>query len=227
MNKLHKFYQKGIVISFIIAFLVSYFAVTPIVKLILSRISDPAISALISHLISMFIGNGVLLYLFEKIVRTRVWRLFYPELCFDGKWSGSTTYTEKWTKTDGSFPIDSPLNEKEEIHIKQDCLSLKIVPSESDGFTWSSAFATLSDSGDLDILYEVTYKDKLKRQGYPSKLFGYEKMHVDRSVTAASKKPLSMLGEFKHCLNPEAIAIFSGEVEYHRDVDPYISIMRY
>jgi hypothetical protein len=103
-----------------------------------------------------------------------------------------------------------PFETKHEVRIEQDCLSLRIAPTEAPEFVnWGSLALELAEGDTLRYAYWVNYKDPR----FPEKAKGYEEMKVIKYD--GGMRPLVMTGEFFHCAQGSA-PVYSGIVTFTR-----------
>jgi hypothetical protein len=144
----------------------------------------------------------------EITIRKWLWRVEKPHLDFSGRWEGGTVYTKQWL--DGP-QVTLPQSAPHELDIRQDCLSIAVVPTTADAFTqWRSTVCDLLPDGALGYAYEVTYTE---RPGFPERARGYEVLQVVKK--RARERPEAVAGAFHQVVSTD-MPVFSGTVNFNR-----------
>jgi hypothetical protein len=145
--------------------------------------------------------------LFEWLIRKKIWKWAHPELDFSGEWKGHTTYTHVRV---GSAPV--PFTVDQEVILVQDCLNLRLLPSEGVNFRFSSRTIDIQNDGmQLVYAYHVEYKPGTPHR--PLNAYGYEWLDVVQ--TPEGKRPEELNGNFAHCAFDQT-PVYSGEVRLVR-----------
>lgn len=181
--------------------------------------SDALLDKAIGFATSVAVVGGAF-FLFERLIRIRLWKIAYPEYNFQGTWTGHTEYCISEGVTEKEKTEFQPFKIYHDIRFKQDCLSVMVDYDETDAYQgWNSTIATLfKEKGKVGLryAYEVTY-----RQGdsgderLPSTSRGLEEISVVASEEG--KMPVRVTGTFAHTTdgpNPK----YSGTVEFSRKI---------
>ena len=158
---------------------------------------------------------GLILAVGEWFIRTKLWKIWYPELDFSGKWTGYTKYTHVHI---GKTKQPVPFATEQEVVIRQDCLSLRLVPSEGLDFKFKSRAINIQDDGaQLVYAYLVEYAAGIEDR--PPEAYGYEWLDVVK--TPEGKRSRVLNGKFGQCALGQK-PVFSGEVHLFRDGIGYV-----
>ncbi len=181
---------------------------------------DSPINSFLGPLTSAAAVGGTFLFL-EKLIRTRLWRIAYPEYDFQGTWIGHTEYCHQDGATEEKSKEFYPFKEEHPIRFKQDCLSVMVDYDETDVYQgWNSTIATLfNEKGKVGLryAYEVTYRQgKVKNRNLPNTSKGLEEIFVVRGVVG--KRPQRVTGSFAHTTDGPSPR-YSGTVEFDRKED--------
>ena len=171
------------------------------------------ISLLISRVAPISV-SGLIYFKWLDYIDKEYWKKRFPQYDISGTWDDNTTYTDSisldgWKKLK-SNSIPSP------VIIEQTCHKVKIKISAGKDFTWRSISADYID-GELNILYRVDYNEGLRKRGYPSQRYGYERMVIDSTLHDNKGKPMKMIGRFSHCAANDNYPIYIGDVVYERE----------
>ncbi len=104
----------GVIVPFIAPFLYNLFPAIPWSEKLASGLTSGAV-------IGFVLAAG------EWLIRKKLWKLVHPELNFSGRWIGHTKYTHVRI---GKTKKPVPFKTQQEVVIVQDCLSLRLLPSE-------------------------------------------------------------------------------------------------
>lgn len=212
-NKLIRYYRsalsKGV---WIITFFGVYLAL--IAEILVDKLGEDSIWVdLIRSGLSMCV-IATLFLLFEKQVRTRLWKLAHPELDISGIWKGETTYQVQEINKKGCHSDDyKPEISSHEIRFSQDCLNLKVEPTVAENYpgAWFSLVAGFGKD-QIRYAYQVNYGNTPNR---PDSAVGYEELNIIE--TDAGQRPIKLAGTFSHCAGGQR-PVYSGTVSFHRDV---------
>lgn len=182
--------------------------------------SDGILNKAIGLITSVAVVGGVF-FLFERLIRTRLWRTAYPEYDFQGAWSGYTEYCIPEGVSRKEKAEFQPFKIHHDIRFKQDCLSVMVDYDETEAYQgWNSTIATLfKEKGKVGLryAYEVTYRQGESRDDrLPLTSRGLEEISVVASEVG--KMPLRVTGTFAHTTdgpNPK----YSGTVEFSRQIE--------
>jgi hypothetical protein len=206
MNELHKYYSKRLLQLLFVVLTATLLLGSLHTTLVKDHASKLAVDA--SALLAQHAVVAALLLLGEMTIRKWLWRIEKPSLDFSGRWSGSTTYTTSWLDNDSR---ELPGTTRHDLDIKQDCLSVAVMPTTSQAFAqWHSLICDLPQDGGISYTYEVSYKH---RKSLPSKARGYEVLNVVDKDTQG--RPQHIAGEFHHLVSSDK-PVFSGLAEFTR-----------
>ncbi len=178
------------------------------------------VNKIIGFITSVAVVGGVFFF-FERLIRTRLWKIAYPEYVFEGTWSGHTEYCSPEGVLEEEKIKFQPFKKYHDIRFKQDCLSVIVDYDETEAYQgWNSTIATLfKESGRVGLryAYEVTYRQGESRdKRLPETSRGLEEISVVASEEG--KQPLRVTGTFAHTTdgpNPK----YSGTVEFSRKIN--------
>lgn len=181
---------------------------------------DGPINRLLGPLTSAAAVGGTFLFI-EKLIRTRLWRIAYPEYDFQGTWIGHTEYCHQDGATEKENQDFRPFKKEHLIRFKQDCLSVRVDYDETAAFQgWNSTTATLlNEKGKVGLryAYEVIYRQGEERdKNLPNTSRGLEEIFVVHGV--AGKRPQRVTGSFAHTTDGPSPR-YSGTVEFNREAD--------
>lgn len=175
--------------------------------------------SVIADVAGSLLSFGVIASLFlfaEKKIRTRLWRLAYPEWDLSGKWSGETRY-EKCFDLNISGPNDTfqPFERPNDVILEQDCLEITVVAavsptSRGSWYSLASEFEVLRTGPTVRYAYRVDYGGV---PGFPHEAVGYEILNVVEPILG--KRPLRLSGSFSHCMRGQG-PVYSGSVAFSR-----------
>lgn len=196
MEKLRKFYSSWItkIISSIVSIIFGY---------LLSHPNQELTRFLSFSIISFLTFN-----LIELLVKHYLWIIFYPKYYFRGDWEGETKYYENGTL----------VSQKHSAKISQDCISIKVEPSQSlvdsdEAFSWWSIAMEINDRG-VEMLYYVERTSTSKRN---KNTYGREEWFVAEYKNLFKlpflKIPLKVKGKFYQCIDDEE-PVYQGDIEY-------------
>jgi hypothetical protein len=177
-----------------------------------------------THLVEGLLSSGAIagLFLFaERQIRTRLWKLAYPELDLDGTWSGATTYERQHISSTGSTsdPSFAPFERANNVLLVQNCLTIavkaSIAPNKKGN--WHSLASQIVDSETGPSVRYAYYVDYGGASGFPSEVIGYETLSVVNPTPGVRPEMLS--GSFAHCARGQA-PVFSGSVAFFRSQEP-------
>ena len=235
MKTLKSFYLKGLWILVIVTILFSLLVFSKFNTLTDNYImpaiidSDPPMQVLVSIVIDWLSPLAIVSSMFslsEWLLRKYIWRIFYPHLNLNGKWTGQSKFLVRYDMETGAeeYLKSTP----DEFEIIQDCLTIYVpetakrrdVPEE-EGYLWHSLTADLdyavNSSVDLRILYCIKYRDPMqKKDFYPPQARGYISLHSPPSIKG---KKRSLEGNFRHCVphsDKKDRYVFSGKQIYTR-----------
>jgi hypothetical protein len=182
--------------------------------------SDNLINKAIGFATSVAVVGGTF-FLFEKLIRTRLWKIAYPEYDFQGSWNGHTEYCIPEGVTIKEKTEFQPFKIYHDIRFKQDCLSVMVDYDETGAYQgWNSTIATLfREKGKVGLryAYEVTYRQgEARDERLPLTSRGLEEISVVASEEG--KMPSRVTGTFAHTTdgpNPK----YSGTVEFSRKIE--------
>jgi len=166
---------------------------------------------------TLILGLSVVIFIvFDWVINKWGWIIFYPKYFFRGKWIGKTTYLKN----------GKPISIEHEIKIEQDCMSIKVIPSESlpntderESFVWQTIAMEIKDDKTIEFLYQV---DRSKRSKQNTTTYGRE---VWKVVDYKYKKlfgiplfpfPSKMRGHFYQCIDGNK-PVHEGDVEHVRE----------
>lgn len=164
--------------------------------------------------------GGTFLFL-EKMIRTRLWRIAYPEYDFQGTWLGHTEYCHQDGVSEEQRERFIAFKKEHPIRFKQDCLSVLVEYDETEAYQgWNSTIATLfKEKGKVGLryAYEVTYRQGEARDGkLPNTSKGLEEISVVRGMEG--KRPDRVTGIFSHTTDGPSPR-YSGTVAFDRQID--------
>lgn len=182
--------------------------------------SDSILIKAIGFVTSVSVVGGVF-FLFEKLIRIRLWKIAYPEYDFQGTWSGYTEYCIPEGVSKKVKAEFQPFKIYHDIRFKQNCLSVMVDYDVTESYQgWNSTIATLfNEEGKVGLryAYKVTYRKGESRDNrLPLTSRGLEEISVVESEEG--KMPLKVSGTFTHTTdgpNPK----YSGTVEFSRKVE--------
>jgi hypothetical protein len=208
MEELRKFYISSLTTMALVVALAVYAIPTHLIPLLMEKLGSAHWSVFVSNLFTSRLAIVVILGVGEWLIRKKLWKWIHPELDLTGMWIGDNTYTHVHV---GAAPVGGTSGEHE-VKIEQDCLSIRIAPSEGTQFGfWESKAIELADKHKLVYAYEVHYAKHVPNR--PEKAFGYEEMtllHPD-----GAKRPSRMKGNFYQCVAGQT-PVFSGTVVFER-----------
>lgn len=183
---------------------------------ILNWFASNLIQEIIIWLFAWVTPTSIILALYHFIgeyINTKYWKKKYPQYDISGEWRDTTQYSKSLDNDGWKDVVNESIST---VQIEQSCKTIKVKPSDGIGFTWQSILVDWDNDGNLNILYTVEYKDKLQRQGYPERRYGYERMHIDTTGLSMNQKPQRMVGKFWHCISFDGMPIHMGDVTYER-----------
>ena len=170
-------------------------------------------------------GNGIVIWVLEHAtnrvviviilaaaewyVRKHLWRWkwFHSKLDFSGEWTGNTTYRHAQVGTVSNLPQEVP----QTVTFEQDCLSIRLRPSEGKDFVFKSRCIDIQDNGSqLVYAYFVSYGGAPNR---PESAHGFE--WLDVLSYDEEDRPAKLKGKFAHCADGQT-PVLSGSVEMTR-----------
>lgn len=208
MGELHSYYAKRL-LGLAALLVVSAFGLDRLhTRLVENHASEWGVQ--LSNLLNHHLVLVALLVAGELGIRKLLWRFEKPHLDFHGRWSGTTEYRKRWLDGEDPPPEAAP----HEIHIKQDCLGVAIVPTSAEAFVqWRSLVCDIENERGacaIAYAYEVTYSG---RSGFPARARGYEVLRVVEEGRRG--RPRRIAGEF-HQLVSEDTPVFSGLAAFTR-----------
>jgi len=162
---------------------------------------------------------------FEKLIRTRLWKIAYPEFDFQGTWIGHTEYCHQDSVSQEEKNKFKPFKKLHPIRFKQDCLSVMVDYDQTEAYQgWNSTIATLfKEKGKIGLryAYEVTYRQgEAKDNKLPNTSKGLEEISVVAPIEGA--RPNMVTGTFAHTTDGPSPR-YSGTVEFKRQKDRHES----
>lgn len=149
----------------------------------------------------------------EVLTRKWLWRYRHRRLNFHGVWRGITTYETRWCG-DGQKPERvSDMKVEHLASIDQDCLRIKVAPTQASKFaTFKSIAADVVDES-LCYAYAVDYREGAEDANFPNHVVGYEQLAVVSVDERGAPSELS--GWFAHCLQHHG-PLYTGTVTFTR-----------
>jgi len=175
--------------------------------------------SLLVDALGSLLSFGVIAGLFllaEKQIRTRLWRLAYPELDLTGKWSGATRYEKRpIPEISGSKDDFVPFERPNDVLLEQDCLDISVAAAVAPSSTGSwyslaSEFEVLKTGPTVRYAYRVDYGGAA---GFPHEAIGYETLSVVEPTLGV--RPIRLSGSFSHCARGQT-PVYSGSVAFSR-----------
>ncbi len=189
---------------------------------------DNPLTNFLAPLTSAAAVGGSFLF-FERLIRSRLWKIAYPEYDFQGIWNGHTEYCNPECVSEEEKTNFQPFKKYHDIRFKQDCLSVMVDYDETEAYQgWNSTIATLfKEKGRVGLryAYEVTYRQGETRDGrLPVTSRGLEEISVVASEEA--KMPLRVTGTFAHTTDGSSPK-YSGTVEFSRKIEKIDRVARW
>ncbi len=215
MNKLNLFYETTLQKLAAFVALVTILAVANLSPLIPTVLFGIELQDKFKDGITSFGFISLLFLGGQWIIKTKIWKLFYKELNFQGNWYGETFYTKLEQPTNKiTLKEFTSFSKEHDVFIEQDCLHIAIQPSKGESYaTWGSTAVYLKDDSTIDFLYWVNYSDSSK---FPSTITGQETLSATKFTEKERKGlPILLTGGFYHCAGKEK-PIYSGHTIFVR-----------
>lgn len=211
MRELRRFYVHWMSSAGLVVALFAYLIPTHFLPPLIGSGSHGALVWVLEHITSRP-AIVVLLWVADQVIRKHLWKILHPELNFSGRWIGYTRYTHVRM---GVVEQEVPFETRQEVRIVQNCLDIRLVPSQGKDFTFRSlAIEILNDGAQLAYAYHVAYAQGVKDR--PSEAYGYE--WLDVVASPEGKRPHRLKGQFAQCALGQ-VPVFSGEVSLTRERD--------
>ncbi len=164
----------------------------------------------VGDLLAMITSRPVILsavLLVHWVLCKKLWCILHPELDFHGKWKGYTKYTQAHV---GNPQLPEVI--EQEVQIAQDCLRLRLMPSEGDDFVYRSRTIDVEEDGAM-LIYAYLVNYTVPSSQRPNEAHGFEELSV---VERDEKgRPIRLSGWFAHCARGQT-PVLSGVVELER-----------